>query len=304
MTQAKIGLAGFGPLGMQLADALAGHPYLCLVSVFEQEPLRAATLKELEIPFCAEAIEDWAKTCDLVIATEASISVASTPVLFGPTLVDECPRLFHAGTHDWSKAWRIPCADAIALRRLLELVGPAQRIFSSCARRTGAATDHRFARVDALEPLLDVSHEDQDLQDYLKPLVESVTMRRTRVPYTHSHVHHLKITLCDNYEYSNLERALDSSSRIRVAAGFANTGQLQEFDRDLGRSRGDRPEIFVWQETIAMFGGCLFLTVDVDSNATIIPETLDLLCHFAAPKLSVTEVRLITDETLGLGALT
>lgn len=304
MTQAKIGLAGFGPLGMQLADVLARHEYLCLVSVFEQDPLRAAILKELDIPFCGEAIEDWAKTCDLVIATEASLSAASTPILYGPTLRAECPRMFYAGTSDWSTTWRIPCADAIALRRLLELVGPVQRLFSSCARRTGAITDHRFARVDALEPLLDMSSEDQDLQDYLRPLAESVTIRRTRVPYTQSHVHHLKINLFNNYEYLQFEQALQSSSRIRVAAGFVNTGQLQEFDRDLGRPRGHRPEIFIWQETIVCVGACLFMTMDVDSNATMIPETIDLLCRFAQPKLSVAEVRLITDEALGLGALT
>lgn len=304
MTKGRIGILGYGPLGMRLADGLARHEHLCLTSVFEQDPNRVKLLEELDLPSCGEHFADWAIACDLIVATEPPGSEVSVPVLWGPSLAAECSRLFQTGPLDWSFAWRIPCADALGLARLLELTGPVRQVFSSCARRTGAATDHRVARVDALEPLFGLMHEDSDLQDYLQSLAGSIAIRRTRIPYTHSHVHHLKIDLTGGYEHARFLEALVSSSRIRVAAGYANTGQVQEFDRDLGRPRGDRPEIFVWKETIAIVGKSLFLTMDVDPEATFLPESLDVLCQFAKPELTTAEVRSSTDAALELGAFT
>jgi glyceraldehyde-3-phosphate dehydrogenase (NAD(P)) len=100
---------------------------------------------------------------------------------------------------------------------------------------------------------------------------------------------------------------LNSADRIRVRsgkAGFANTGQLQEYDRDIGRTRGDRPEVFVWEESIAIVDQDLFLAMDVSPDATPIPDIVDAIRFMAGSAETREESRRMTNEQLGLdGAL-
>jgi glyceraldehyde-3-phosphate dehydrogenase (NAD(P)) len=187
---------------------------------------------------------------------------------------------------------------------LLAHLPPAERLFSSCARRVGHAANRGSSQVDALEPVFALPHEDADLQSLLGSFVEMVHMRRTNVPYTHSHLHHIKLDLKSPTSRESVVDALRRAPRVRLAAGasrFPDTGRLQEFDRDLGRPRGDRPEVFVWEESVAVQQRSVFMTVDVDPDATPIPELIDAVRCLARRDLSPAEIMGITDRSLGIG---
>jgi glyceraldehyde-3-phosphate dehydrogenase (NAD(P)) len=204
--------------------------------------------------------------------------------VYGPGAPAECPLFGPVGPPPTGNRLRIACADALAFARLLAGLGPAERVFSSCARRAGHATEHRSASVDALEPLFDLPAEDADLRTLLAPLAKAVYVRRTRVPYTHSHLHHLKIDLAAPLSRAAVLDAFRERPRIRMAAGaagFPDTARVQEYDRDLGRPRGDRPEVFVWEETVEVVGRSIFLTADVSPDAAPVPDIMDAILHLA-----------------------
>jgi hypothetical protein len=66
----------------------------------------------------------------------------------------------------------------------------------------------------------------------------------------------------------------------------------------LGRPRGDRPEVFVWEEAVAVVGRSLFLTIDVSPDATPVPEMVDAVRQLARPELGRDHVRQMTDRSL------
>ena len=57
-----------------------------------------------------------------------------------------------------------------------------------------------------------------------------------------------------------------------------DTAQLVEYYRDLGRLRYDRPENFIWEETIDVTpdGNCYFI-MDIHMESIPIPENVDCI---------------------------
>jgi hypothetical protein len=278
MTPPAVGVLGYDRIGKRVADALARHPELSLAGVYDVDPRRRALVRARELPLAGGDLERWAATCAVVVICQEWAPILTVPWVLAPELPIACPLFGPGGAAPSRTHLRVACADALAFARLLLAVGPAERLFSSCARRAGHATEHRSASVDALEPLFELPREDYDLQTLLTPLVPSVYVRRTRVPYTHSHLHHLKIDFAAPPSREAILDALRRQSRVRVAAaaaGFPDTAHVQEYDRDLGRLRGDRPEVFVWEETVAVVGRSLVLTADVSPDAAPVPDILD-----------------------------
>ncbi len=300
MSLPAIGVIGYDQLGKRVANALTRQPDLHLAGVFDGDPERARLLQLRGLALAAKDFAAWGTECQVVVVCSGNVLPLPVPAVYGP----DVPAFWLNGREKTTLRCRIACADALAFARIVACLPPVERLFSSCARRTGGVTDHRFARVNALEPLFELPAEDADIRAELSG-VESVMIRRTRLPYTQSHVPHLKLEFANPLPRETALAAFRSAARVRVAAGAAglsNTGLLQEYDRDLGRPRGDRPEVFVWEETVASVERSLFLTIDVDPDATPIPEVLDAVRRFACPTLSLIEVQKITNRSLGIGS--
>jgi glyceraldehyde-3-phosphate dehydrogenase (NAD(P)) len=295
-----IGVIGYGQLGKRVVDALTRQPDVRVAGVFDDDPQRARLIQARGLPHVARDLADWASRCHVVVVCSETYVPLYVPTVYAP----EVPATSLKDGEENAMRCRIPCADALAFARLVACLPPVERLFSSCARRTGGVTDHHFARVNALEPLFELPAEDVDVRAVLSS-VESVMIRRTRVPYTQSHVHHLKLDFTTPVPRDTALAALKSDPRIRVAAGvvgLTNTGLLQEYDRDLGRPRGDRPEVFIWEETVASVERSLFVTIDVDPDATPVLEVIDAVRRLAYPTLSLVEVQKITNGSLGIGS--
>lgn len=285
MAPPRVGVIGYNAVGKRLADAVAAHPDLQLAGIYETDAARRQMIAALSLPLVEGDLTTSIDTCDVLAVCEGSAPETDRPMVVGPDVrVDEQPR-----------ALQIRCADAVAFQRLAAALPAAERWFSSCARRS------IDAGVDAMTPQLGPHSEDRDLQAAFKGT--PILVRRTLLPYTQSHVHHLKIDLVERVDREAVVERLRQAPRIRVrrgSQGFANTGQVQEFDRDIGRRRGDRSEVFVWEETIAIVERTLFLTIDVSPDATVIPEMLDAIQRQANPDLESQVASRLTDRVRGL----
>lgn len=301
MKPIAVGIVGYNRIGKRVVDAIARQPDLRLVGVIETDPKRIGVLQALKIPLDNGALLTGVMECQVVVHCDGTHLTPSVPCVYGPDMPVSLP-LFGVAQPQLVQHCRVPCADALAFSRLLSSLPPVERLFSSCARRCGAATDHRFARVDALEPMFEELDDDKDIRALLGSPV-SVSIRRTRLPYTQSHLHHVKLDLKSSLSREDALTALNSAPRCRVAQGaarFINTGQLQEFDRDLGRPRGDRPEVFVWEESVATIDRCLFLTIDVSPDATPVPDIIDAVRQLAFPEVSLAKAKQLTNFYLGI----
>jgi glyceraldehyde-3-phosphate dehydrogenase (NAD(P)) len=278
----KVGVVGYNRIGKRVADGLASQPDLRLGGVYDTDPRQAALVRARGLQLVERDVERWAGTCDTVVVCQEHTPELPVPTVYSPDISAPYPVFGPVGVTPEGNHIRVACADALAFGRLLLGLGPVERLFSSCARRAGHATEHRSASVDALEPLFQLPQEDADLRALLTNLVPEIYVRRTRVPYTHSHLHHLHIDLRSALPRDLLLEGLRRQARIRVAAGaagFPDTARLQEYDRDLGRPRGDRPEVFVWEETVEVIGRRLYLTIDVSPDAAPILDIMDAVRH-------------------------
>ncbi len=284
MKPAGVGVVGYDRIGKRVADAVALQPDLSLIGVYDTDSRQGALVRARGLPLVNSNVERWAATCAVVVVCQEDTPALPVATVYGPETPAAYPLFGPVGAPPAGNRVRVACADALAFARLLSGLGPVERLFSSCARRAGHATEHRCASVDALEPLFELPAEDADLRTLLAPLVPVLYVRRTRVPYTHSHLHHLQIDLATPLSREAALDGLRRQPRIRVAAGgadFPDTAHVQEYDRDLGRPRGDRPEVFVWEETVEVVGRSLYLTADVSPDAAPIPDIIDAVRHLA-----------------------
>ena len=85
-----------------------------------------------------------------------------------------------------------------------------------------------------------------------------------------------------------------------VGRGIRSTAELAEYYVERGRRRGDRPEIYVFEESIAVNGSTVMAAISVHMESITIPETVD--CIRAAMKRTDDPWESIakTDHALGI----
>jgi glyceraldehyde-3-phosphate dehydrogenase (NAD(P)) len=302
MTARAVGVVGYDHIGKRVADAIAAQPDMQLAGVYETEPRRVEMIAARGLPLADGNLAAWAASCAAVAFCMQGEPDLAVPTVFGPQTNASCS-LFGLGRDaPTGNRVRVPCADAVALARLLAALPRAERLFSSCARRAGHATD-RLASIDALEPLFELSDEDDDIESLLTPMVPSVFIRRTQVSYSHSHLHHVKVDLAAPTTVNLVLASLCRMPRLHLArgeAGFFNTAQVQEYYRDLGRPRGDRSEVFVWEESVAVVEKSLFLVADINPDSVAVPELVDAVRHFLRPELPFFDASSLTDQSLAI----
>ena len=50
-----------------------------------------------------------------------------------------------------------------------------------------------------------------------------------------------------------------------------------EYAKDLGRSRGDMPEVCVWSDTIGVWGNKLMYMQAIHQESDVVPENIDAI---------------------------
>lgn len=315
-TKVKIGVIGYGVIGKRVADAVHAQKDMELIGVADIiSDARMEIAQDRGYPiycwdpnfkegFESAGIEisgidtDFIDQLDLVVdCTPKGIPERNQPKLKGiPTIVQggEAHRTSEVSFStfaNYNKAIsknnvRVVSCNTTGLARALSALDMSygvERTFVSLVRRAADPAKTNRGPINGVVPVLGISHHGPDVETVMPHLKGKVYSLAVSASFTLSHVHMLQIKLSNPPEMGKKEvvKLFNRTPRIickKGREGLFDTAQLIEYYRDLGRLRYDRPENFIWEETIDVTpdGNCYFI-MDVHMESIPIPETIDCI---------------------------
>ena len=92
------------------------------------------------------------------------------------------------------------------------------------------------------------------------------------------------------------------TTRVRIVKnsdGIRSTAEIIEYAKDMGRPRGDMPEVCVWEEGVGSLGDKIFYLQAVHQESDVVPESIDAI-RAATESCSAEESISRTNRSLGL----
>ena len=333
----KVGVVGYGTIGKRVADAVAmqkdmkligvtAHSYSFNTEVAKQKGYKVFTMGENDLKLNGITpdgdLNSLLDGVDLIVdATPKKIGKENIGKHYKPrklkaivqggekhettgtSFVAQC-NYDEASDKDYV---RIVSCNTTGLCRTLHAVDQKYGIASVHAtmiRRGADPGDIHHGPINAIVPVLEMpSHHGPDVQTVLKN-VELFTTALS-VPSTLMHLHTLTVDLKKKANVENVVELFKNSTRIRVvrnAEHLRSTAEIMEFARDLGRIRGDMPEICVWQEAIGVISNAhnkLLYMQAVHQESDVIPENIDAIRAMTGFKDGQKSIEM-TNETFGI----
>ena len=312
----KVAVNGYGTIGKRVADAVAMQKDMKLIGVTAHSysfNTEVAKMKGYKI-FTADGDSDLKSNGikpdgdinDLL--EEADIIVDGTPKKVGKENLDKYYKpkkvkaVFQGGEKhevtgtsfvaqcNYNEAVnkdyvRIVSCNTTGLCRTLDAVNKKYGISSVHAtmiRRDADPGDIYHGPINAIVPVLEMpSHHGPDVQTVMHN-VEIFTTALS-VPSTLMHLHTLTVDLKKKATVDDVIQLFKNSTRIRIvrnAEHLRSTAEIIEFARDIGRLRGDMPEICVWQEAIGVISNShnkLLYMQAVHQESDVVPENIDCI---------------------------
>lgn len=177
-------------------------------------------------------------------------------------------------------------------------------VHATLIRRGADPWDIYHGPINAVVPVLEMpSHHGPDVQSVL-PKCQIFTTALS-VPSTLMHVHSVIADVRKKVNVDEVIDVLNKTTRIRVvrnAEHLRSTAEIMEFARDLGRLRGDMPEICVWKEAIGTisngYNKLLYMQA-VHQESDVIPENVDCIRAMMGFKDADKSIKM-TNETFGI----
>lgn len=169
-------------------------------------------------------------------------------------------------------------------------------------RGTDPWESHEGGLINTIEPEPHVpSHQGPDAETVI-PGLPVVTMA-AKGPFNLSHIHFAMIETTrplSREEAVGILREAPRVAFVRARDGIVALNSVIEVARDLGRPRGDLWEVAVWEDSLSVADGQVYLTYQVHNEAIVIPETIDAIR--AMTRLEPDGARSIakTDAALGV----
>lgn len=333
-----IGVNGYGTIGKRVAEAISAQPDMRVSGVTKTRPNheaenarargfrvfttdneRASTFEAAGVPV-AGLVEDLVAESDLIVdATpggvgEEYLSVYqrhSTPAIFqGKERHDMVDASFNARANfdaaRGSTYVRVVSCNTTGLARALaplEERFDIEKVRATLIRRGGDPSQSDRGPINSImpDPRQLPSHHGPDLQTVL-PQLDVNTVGIT-VPTTLMHVHAVNLTLAKPSERDDvLERFTDEDRIFLVPGSFDidGTGEMAEFGRDLGRSRGDLWESCLWTDSIAVDGRDVYFFQAIHQESNVVPENIDAIRAMTG-LANREESMQRTNEQLGIG---
>ena len=202
---------------------------------------------------------------------------------------------------------RVVSCNTTGLCRTLDAVNKAYGISSVHAtmiRRGADPGDIHHGPINAIVPVLEMpSHHGPDVQTVLHG-VEIFTTALS-VPSTLMHLHTVTVDIKKKVNVDEVVDLFKKTTRVRIvrnAEHLRSTAEIMEFARDLGRLRGDMPEICVWQEAIGTTSNShnkLLYMQAVHQESDVIPENIDCIRALTGFKDGQKSIQM-TNETFGI----
>ncbi|MBI2656998.1 type II glyceraldehyde-3-phosphate dehydrogenase [Candidatus Woesearchaeota archaeon] len=312
----KVGIVGYGTIGKRVADAVAMQKDMKLVGVtahsysFNTEVAKQKGYKIFAVDGDSDLKLNGIKPDGDInnLLEQADVIVDATPkkigkenlgryykpkkikAIFqggekhevtGTSFVAQC-NYNEAVNKDYA---RIVSCNTTGLCRTLHAVDKRYGITSVHAtmiRRGADPWDIYHGPINAIVPVLEMpSHHGPDVQTVLHNI--EIFTTALSVPSTLMHLHTLTVDLKKKASVDDVVELFKNSTRIRVvrnAEHLRSTAEIMEFARDIGRLRGDMPEICVWQEAIGITANAhnkLLYMQAVHQESDVVPENIDCI---------------------------
>jgi glyceraldehyde-3-phosphate dehydrogenase (NAD(P)) len=308
----RVSVIGYDLIGKRLADAVMRQKDMVVHEVYDDNPSRREIVARNGFALLSGSREHLDVGGDITVLCRDDCNVSGVPVVHGAHMRSIEGVLVSPLTSPdqlyQQACLRIALPDTIALGRVLQAITPLariERLFSNTIVRVGHAAEPSDGSVDALEPLPEDPVMKRQVAEAFGGLLPRCRIRQVRAPYTHSHLHTLKLDLDRQIDCQQVLAALRGTPRVLLGAaaeGFATTADIQEFFRNSTRSRGDHPETFVWEESIITQGRQLMLMMNVCQESTSVLETIDAI-RLQQISADGSEAKRQTDEALDVECL-
>jgi glyceraldehyde-3-phosphate dehydrogenase (NAD(P)) len=306
-----VGILGYGVIGRRVADAVRAQDDMEVVGVAGRPAslsLRDAQLQGYPVfvtasPRLEDAASRWCEVrgtlddllrqCDVLLdCTPGGVprDYASlyqryperTVIVqggenhsFGGVSFNAFANYAEAGGKKWVRV--ISCSSTGTTRFLFTLhqAFGLEQAFVALARRAADPAKPGKTPYNALKPTMGPSHHAPDVRTVLPGIdVFSISVD---VPTTLAHVINFQADVRRALTADEVVESLDSPPRVLVGRGLRSTADLAEHFQDLGRSRRDRPEIYVWEESVFVEQQTIYATISVHMESITIPETVDCI---------------------------
>ena len=309
--KARVGVLGYGVIGRRVADAVRAQPDMEVVGIAGRPAsfsLRGAQLRQYDVyvttPAAAEdaasrccrirgSLEDLLSKCDVLLDCTPSHVPGEYAALYERfpqlTVIVQGGEKHSFGGISFNafanyaqavgkKRVRVISCSSTGTARFVFALDQAfglKRAFAALTRRGADPGKPGKTPYNALKPTMGQSHHAPDVRTVL-PNIDLFSVS-VDVPTTFGHVINFQAEVSGARTRDDVAEALDSMPRVVVGRGLSSTADLAELYQDFGRSRRDRPEIYVWEESIAVEGPAIYATISVHMESITIPDTVDCI---------------------------
>lgn len=332
----NVAINGYGTIGKRVADAVSRQDDMSVMGVTKTRPSYEAKMavdKGYDLyaasdtaPFEAEDIPVQGTLEDLL--AESDIVVDCTPGGIGasykPAYEEAGVKAIWQGGEDHELAGisfnsianyedalgedyaRVVSCNTTGLTRLiypLDQEYGVRKVRATMMRRGADPRDIKRGPINAIvcDPVTLPSHHGPDVNSVM-PNVDIVTTA-VKLPTTLMHLHGINMELEEDVSVDDVRETIRNSRRImfvRAADGIKSTAQVMEYARDLGRPWNDLYENIIWEESINIDRGELYLFQAIHQESDVVPENID--CIRALTRLEEDPVASIekTNQAMGI----
>ena len=293
----KVGVIGYGTIGKRVADAVLLQDDMELVGVTAHSynyKIKAAIKKDINVVPIDKAAS-LIKSVDVIVdctpkgvgsenkemyihhGVKAIFQGGEKPDV-GASFVAQCNYADIA----CSDFIRVVSCNTTGLCRTLKALDDnysIEKVHATMIRRAADPWDIYHGPINALVPHLVVpSHHGPDVRTVM-PHLEIFTTSIS-VPTTLMHMHSITVDLHTPPTVEEIIALFKDTTRVRVVHnddGIRSTAEIMEYAKDLGRERGDMPEVCVWSDTIGVWGNKLMFIQAVHQESDVVPENIDAI---------------------------
>ena len=168
-------------------------------------------------------------------------------------------------------------------------------------RRAADPWDIYHGPINAVVPVLELpSHHGPDVQTVLHDV--NIFTTAMSVPTTLMHMHSLIVDLKKDPSVEEILDMFRKTTRVRVvrnAEKVRSTAEVMEFAKDIGRLRGDMPEICLWEEGIGIKDKKLFYLQSIHQESNVVLENIDAIRAITGFKDAQKSIEM-TNKALGI----
>ena len=341
MAKVRVGVAGYGTIGMRLADGVAAQEDMELVGVADLAPTLAiralyeagmpydlylvdgadkSQFDELGIPV-AGTFDDLLDNVDIMLDSAPAGIGAKNKELYEKKGVkaifqggekNSVADVFFHGYANYEKGvgqdyLKLTSCNTTGLIRTVDCLDREfglEKVAITIVRRFADPGDYNRGLTNALKMDKAPTHQAVDLMTIMPHVHATGILVHT--PVTHGHIITVLATAKDGRKITREEAlaAFEKHPRIRVVTideGFLGNASLFKYGRDLGHKRGDNYEVGLWADSIVESGNDIMYAINIPQESVTIPETIDGIRAAMQMQLTREEGTAKTNEYLGIG---